>query len=122
MSPSDLPGRDDPEGELTAPPPSDLSDYTWDDSDRHSRGPALRGGEGELADGHPLPARDEVFRELIQGLQVHRLVDGQELRTLCSSLFPDGTPRDPDRLATALVRRGRLTRYQLAALRQGKTR
>src|SRR3954451_25427659 len=107
MSPSGLPGRNDPDGELTAPPPSDLSDYTWDDSDRPSPGPALRGGEGELADGRPLPSRDELFRKLVDELLGHRLVDHQELRTLASNLFPDGNSRDPERLATALVRRGR---------------
>ena len=114
MSPSGLPGRDDPDGELTAPPPSDLSDYTWDDSDRPSPGPALRGGEGELADGRPLPSRDELFRNLVDGLLAHRLVDQQELRTLCFESLPrryaprPRTPRDrtgPARQGDALPAR-----------------
>ena len=78
------------------PPPSDLSDYTWDDSDRPTPGPALPGGEGELADGRPLPSRDEVFRDLVQGLQAHRLVDGQELRTaLLRASSPTARPGTP---------------------------
>ena len=33
MSPQESPSRDPIDGDLAEPPPSDLSEYTWDDSD-----------------------------------------------------------------------------------------
>jgi serine/threonine protein kinase len=122
MPPSGPSSPDRPDGEVTAAPPSDLSDYTWDDSDQESRKSALLGDEGELADGTALRSRSEEFRGFFDGLVLSRFVAEGELRTLCTRLFPDGTPADSHRLSAELVRLGKLTRYQAAAIRQGKTK
>jgi serine/threonine protein kinase len=111
------PSPDMPDGELTAPPPSDLSDYTWDDSERK---PAIAGGEGELADGTPLRSRLEEFQSFSDGLVRYRFMEEPALHALCARIFPDGSPADCQRLSAELIRQGRLTRYQSAAIRQGK--
>ena len=40
MSRSESPSRDPIEGDLAEPPPSDLSEYTWDDSETERLEPA----------------------------------------------------------------------------------
>ena len=45
-----------------------------------------------------------------------------EVRALSAKIFPDGALAGVDRLADELVRLGKLTPYQAAAVRQGKTK
>ena len=91
MAASGPASSDPPDGELTVPPPSDLSDYTWDDSDRESRQPAIAAGDGQLADGTPLRSGSEEFDSFFDGLVRSRLLVGPEL--------PPGTARAYSRLA-----------------------
>jgi tRNA A-37 threonylcarbamoyl transferase component Bud32 len=126
MFPSRSVGKDPSEGELTEPPPSDLSDYTWDDSERQRAEPGQSG---------PDPARDErAEREtetdeasedvdrFVEVLTRNRLVEASEICRLRASLFADGRPASASRLSSEFVRLGKLTAYQAAAIRQGKTK
>ena len=52
----------------------------------------------------------------------NRLVGDSEIRALWEQDFPGSAPGNVDRLAAELIRLGRLTKYQAAAIRQGKTK
>lgn len=125
MSPTDSPLHEPPEGELAEPPPRDLSDYTWDESETEfhepdrsepaQAGPAPGGKPGSLA-----PVEDT--RRFVETLVQNRLVSDSEVRALWTKVFPGGEPASVDRLAAELIRLGKLTKYQAAAVRQGKTK
>jgi serine/threonine protein kinase len=115
---------DPQEGQLRETPPSDLSDYTWDDSETERYEPGTGGAPGsaeaEGAPGAVLSADDTArFQDLVIETGLLTLADVLPVR---SRLFPDGQPEDVRRLASELVRLGKLTAYQAAAIRQGKTR
>ena len=121
MLPPESPIQDPLEGELTEPPPSDLSDYACDESATQIWKPgqpeerATGGGLGR----HTEPATMDAGQ--LAGLLVQNdLVGDSEIRAARSQIAAAGQPLIFDRLAEELVRRGKLTRYQVAALHQGK--
>src|SRR5271166_4502241 len=122
MLPPKSPGLEPIEGTLEEPPPSDLSEYTWDDSEteRFEPGGAERRGQSGLV-AKERAIGDDIgqFVELI--IQT-RLVEDPEIRAISERIFPQGKPRSVDPLAVELIRLGKLTPYQAAAIRQGKTR
>ena len=110
-------GRDDPDGELTAASAAATCPITPGTIPIvRSPGPASAGrrtGRG-WPTAAPCPRAMSLYRELVDELLAHRLVDKQELRTLSSSLFPGRyaprprTPRDltgPSRQGDALPAR-----------------
>ena len=119
------PLRPDPlDGELAEPPPSDLSEYESDDSDTERYEPT---GAGDGLPSTPPAAADsprciEDAHKLMEILVDKKLVNEAELRAVCAGLFPSGRPVDFPCLAAELVRRRKLTPYQVAAVRQGKIR
>jgi serine/threonine protein kinase len=125
MSPPESPLQDPLEGELTEPPPSDLSDYTWDDSETQLYEPGRNEASRAttVRDGAPAPATssDEAVR-FVEVLTQNRLVGDSEIQALWTQIFPSGGPGNVDRLAVELIRLGKLTKYQAAAIRQGKTK
>jgi serine/threonine protein kinase len=124
MSPSGSPIHEPFEGDLTEPPPSDLSEYTWDDSDTQRYEPGQSDG-GPASDRAGRPSRESAIEETQQFVDIliaNRLVRDSDLRALMGRIFPDGDPGNVDRLSSELIRTGILTRYQAAAIRQGKTK
>ncbi len=122
MPPHESPRFDPIEGALKEPPPSDLSEYTWDDSEtaRLEPGAAEARGESTSAASERLIG-DDIGR-FIDTLIQNRLVAEREIRALSARLFPDGQLGSVQPLAAELIRLGKLTPYQAAAIRQGKTK
>ena len=122
MPPLDGTGRDVINGDLTEPPPSDLSEYTWDDreTERIEHGAAeSRPMDSKVKIEPPIGEDFDVFvRMLIQT----GLVREPELAALSNQLFPAGNSRVVKVLAAELIRLGKLTAYQAAAVLQGKTK
>jgi len=126
MTTTSSPLPDPAEGELKEQPPSDLSEYGWDDSDTQryegGSGSDAPSDSGGLEAGSELRgAADELarFREL---LIETGLVSEQDLLAIRRNLFPDGSSEELRPLSKELIRQGILTPYQAAAVRQGKTR
>ncbi len=126
MTTSSSPLPDPAEGELKEQPPSDLSEYNWDDTDTQRHEPASGGDSGSdpvgPRSGEPLrSAADDPgrFREL---LIETGLVSERDLLVIRRKLFPDGSPEEIRPLSKELIRQGLITPYQAAAVRQGKTR
>jgi len=125
MVPPESPIHDPLEGELTEPPPSDLSDYTWDDSETERREPGqLEGNESASAGAgkQTNASASEETRQFVDLLVQSQLVGESEIRAVCTLLSAGGHRDSVQRLSDELVRRGKLTRYQAAAIRQGKTK
>ncbi|HKI19793.1 MAG TPA: serine/threonine-protein kinase [Isosphaeraceae bacterium] len=122
MSPPESPSPDPIDGDLTEPPPSDLSEYTWDDSETAR----LEPGSGEARGESASVARERLIGDdigrFIDTLIQNRLVAEPEIRALSARLFPDGENGRVQPLATELIRLGKLTPYQAAAICQGKTK
>ena len=125
LAPSETPIHDPLEGDLTEPPPSDLSDYTWEDSETQCyEDGQLDGDRAPAADGGQ-PVKAALVDDIAQFVELAvrcQLVVEPEIRALCAQLFPGGQPGSVQSLAEELIRRGKLTRYQAAAIRQGKTK
>jgi serine/threonine protein kinase len=110
------------DGVLAEPPPSDLSEYTWDDSETQRMEPAVAGSTAANARASSLqPIGDDVGR-FVETLIQTRLVPEPEVRALSARLFPTGKKPGVEPLASELIRLGKLTPYQAAAVRQGKTK
>jgi serine/threonine protein kinase len=125
MSPSKSPIRDPLEGELAEQPPSDLSDYTWDDSDTQAFEPSQNdsGRPGSERTERPVDeAAIEDTRQFVDIVIANRLVRDSELRAVLERILSEGGVGDIDLLSTELIRAGILTRYQAAAIRQRKTK
>jgi serine/threonine protein kinase len=122
MSPSDSPRRDPIEGELAEPPPSDLSDYTWDNSDTERFEPQRVEPYGTTAPGGAAPAVGDDIGRFVRTLIETRLVAEPEIRAVVARLAPEGQGRRVEAFAAELVRLCKLTPYQAAAVRQGKTK
>jgi serine/threonine protein kinase len=122
MSPKESSSRDPIDGALAETPPSDLSEYTWEDSETERFEPhaAAAGGETAGVASDRSSARD--VDGFIDTLMRTRLLADAELRAVCARLFPAGASRSVELLAAELVRVGKLTSYQAAAIRQGKTK
>ncbi len=119
------PGSPSPEridGELTEPPPSDLSDYTWDDSETEQFHPAQRprAAEPPVAAARAAPSALPDLERLTELLVKSQLIAESEIRSVCTRL--SGAGRAPEALDVLdeLIRREKLTRYQAAAIAQGK--
>jgi len=65
-----------------------------------------------------VPVSTERF---IECLAATGIVSGAEAESLVGSLSPDARAADADGFARELVRQGKLTRYQAAAIYQGKS-
>src|SRR5262245_40956796 len=117
MLPPESRGPDPPGGELTESPPPDLSDYTWDDSETGRFSP-----EEQPRETRETRRFNEDLGGFVTTLTTFGLVGESEIRALSSRLFPGGQPGTVDRLASELIKQGRLTKYQAAAIRQGKTK
>ena len=122
MPPTESPGRDPLNGDLAEAPPSDLSEYTCDDSETERLEP--RAIDARVVS--PLvrpeaPIGDDSARFLATLIQT-RLVEESEIRGLTARLFAPGEPHSVETLAAELIRSGKLTPYQAAAIRQGKTK
>ncbi|QEH33084.1 Serine/threonine-protein kinase PrkC [Aquisphaera giovannonii] len=115
------PGRPDKVPEDS--PPADLADYTCDASET-----LLYDSSGEDAglppDASPSPpaAFLDDPRQFAESVVGSGLVEESRLLELRAQLFPGDEPVVVSRLAGAMVRRGWLTPYQAAAIRQGKAR
>jgi eukaryotic-like serine/threonine-protein kinase len=120
MPPPPSPSRDPIDGDLSEPPPSDLSEYTWNDSDTERYEPRDVASRGGTADVRSEPAVGDNIDGFVSTLIQTRLVQEAEIRALSARLFPDGVQPDVECLAAELVRLKRLTPYQAAAIRQGK--
>jgi serine/threonine protein kinase len=117
MIPPESRGPDPLGGELTETPPSDLSDYTWDESETERFEP----GE-QVQENKETRRFNEDLGGFVNTLTTFGLVGESEIRALSSRLSADGQTGTVDRLASELIRLGKLTKYQAAAIRQGKTR
>jgi serine/threonine protein kinase len=125
MAASGTPIPDPLEGELKEQPPSDLSDYTWDDSETERYEPGRDGTSAPAAAAGGPYVRPGIIEDIgrFQELLISTgLVPQSELLAVRSRLFPAEQPDDLRRLSAELVRLGKLTPYQAAAVRQGKTR
>jgi serine/threonine protein kinase len=126
MPPAEAPRPDPLEGELSETPPSDLSEYTWEDADleRTEPGPSNAASAREPSRGPAVPeaASDTGTTPFVETLVRSGLMSASELRSIRGRLFPQGQPEHLGRLTDELIRAGKLTRYQVAAIRQGKTR
>ena len=122
MSSKESPSREPINGDLAEPPPSDLSEYTWNDSETERYEPsdgASRGASGETRAGQGV---GDDIGQFVDTLIQTQLMPEVEVRALSAKIFPDGALAGVDRLADELVRLGKLTPYQAAAVRQGKTK
>ncbi len=122
MPPHESPRFDPIEGALKEPPPSDLSEYTWDDSETARLEPGSGEARGESASAASERLIGDDIGRFIDTLIQHRLVAEPEIRALSARLFPDGQPGGVQPFAAELIRLGKLTPYQAAAIRQGKTK
>src|SRR5262245_52839823 len=114
MIPPESRGPDPLGGELTEAPPSDLSDYTWDESETERFEPGEQVQENKETRGF-----NEDLGGFVNTLTTFGLVGESEIRALSSRLAADGQTGTVDRLASELIRLGKLTKYQAAAIRQG---
>jgi serine/threonine protein kinase len=64
----------------------------------------------------------EDIGRFVEILVQTRLVGESEIRELSARLLPEGGKHDVQRFAAELIRLGKLTPYQAAAIRQGKTK
>jgi serine/threonine protein kinase len=122
MSPAESPILEPIDGDLTEPPPSDLSEYTWDDSETARMEPGAVDSSGETTGAAIERPRGDDIGLFIETLIQTNLVGESELRALSARLSPDAQPPDVQRLGAELIRLGKLTPYQAAAIRQGKTK
>jgi serine/threonine-protein kinase len=122
MSRSDSPRRDLIEGELAEPPPSDLSEYTWDNSDTERVEPQGVESYGATAPSRTEPAIGDDIDRFVEVMIKTQLVAESEIRALVARSAPDVQGRRVDPFAAELIRLGKLTHYQAAAIRQGKTK
>jgi len=122
MSPPDSPRPDPIDGDLTEPPPSDLSEYTWDDSETERHEPGAAESRGESARVGTQRSVGEDIGRFADTLIQTSLVSESEIAALSARLFSEGEHRDVQLLADELIRLGKLTPYQAAAIRQGKTK
>jgi eukaryotic-like serine/threonine-protein kinase len=122
MSPQESPTRDPIDGLLAEAPPSDLSEYTWDDSETQRLEPhaAEARGEGALL-GSERSIKDDIGR-FVDTLIQTGLVPETEVRALAATFLPGAQVRGVEPLTAELIRLGKLTPYQAAAIRQGKTK
>jgi serine/threonine protein kinase len=122
MSPTESPILDPIDGDLAEPPPSDLSEYTWDDSETQRMEPGAAESPAERAGaGRDRPIGDDIGR-FVETLLLTGLVADAEIHALSARLFPAGEPPTVPTLAGELIRLRKLTPYQAAAIRQGKTK
>ncbi len=125
MSPLEQPptpaGPDPNEGVLAEPPPSDLSEYTWDDSETERVEPGILEHPAGAQTGAPRSIADDIDR-FVTALIETRLVKEAEIRSVSAWLCPDGGRPEVEPMAVELIRLGKLTPYQAAAIRQGKTK
>jgi eukaryotic-like serine/threonine-protein kinase len=122
MSPQESPTRDPTDGLLAETPPSDLSEYTWDDSETERFEPQAglsRGEAGGVASERSIVLDVDRF---VATLTRTGLVAEGEIRAVCARLFPGSQSRAVEPLIAELIRAGKLTPYQAAAIRQGKTK
>jgi serine/threonine-protein kinase len=122
MQPAQPASRDPIDGDLTEPPPSDLSEYTWDDSETQRLEPGAVKGSGAVARVGAGPTGAEDIGRFVETVIETRLVEEPEIRAVAARLFREGKRQDVEPLAAELIRLGRLTPYQTAAIRQGKTK
>ena len=122
MSPQESPTRDPTEGVLSETPPSDLSEYTWDDSETERHEPHSVESRGERASVvSDRPVVDDIGR-FVDTLIQTGLVPEAEVRRLSARFFSGDNDRAVEPFAAELIRAGKLTPYQAAAIRQGKTK
>jgi len=122
MSPLESPSSDPIDGALKEPPPSDLSEYTWDDSETARLEPgSVEAREESALEPSKRPIGDDIGR-FIDTLIQTRLVAEPEIRALSARFSPDGEHGGVQPFAAELIRLGKLTPYQAAAIRQGKTK
>ena len=89
----------------------------YEEGQREGIEPASDGGENRVR-----AASVEDLAQFVEIVVRSRLVVESEIRAICAQLFPGGQPGSVQRLTEELIRRGKLTRYQAAAIRQGKTK
>ncbi len=122
MLSKESPSRDPIDGDLAESPPSDLSEYTWNDSETERYEPGDAGSrEASAGSRSEQSAGDGIDRFVDTLIQTCLMPEG-EIRLLSAQLFPGGVQQDVERLAGELIRLGKLTTYQAAAIRQGKTK
>ena len=122
MPPLESPRDDLNEGVLAEPPPSDLSEYTWDDSETERLEPGALEHRGAMAGTLSEPAIGDDFDRFVGTLFQMRLVAEPDIRAAKMWLCPGGGAPGVEALAAELIRLEKLTPYQAAAIRQGKTR
>ncbi len=122
MPPPESPRLEPIEDALKEPPPSDLSEYTWDDSETARVEPGSGDARGESASAASERLIGDDIGRFIDTLIQQRLVAEPEIRALSARLFPHGEMGGVQPLAAELIRLGKLTPYQAAAIRQGKTK
>jgi len=122
MPSSQPPSRDPIDGELTEPPPSDLSEYTWDDTETECLDPGAGETRGAVAHARSVAAVGEDFGRFVETVIETRLIEAPEIHAVAARLFPGGKRGGVEPLAAELIRLGKLTPYQAAAIRQGKTK
>jgi serine/threonine protein kinase len=122
MSPAKPLNRETIDGDLTEPPPSDLSEYTWDDSETERFVPGAGGTGTASAKTRPERTIGDDFDQFVATVIATRLVPETEVGAVAARLSSGGAPRDAEALAAELIRLGKLTAYQAAAIRQGKTK
>jgi serine/threonine protein kinase len=122
MSPAQPVNRETIDGDLTEAPPSDLSEYTWDDSETERLQREAAQARKASAKTRQERAIGQDFDQFVATVIETRLVPQTELRAVAKRIFSAGEPHDPEALAAELVRLGKLTAYQAAAIRQGKTK
>jgi eukaryotic-like serine/threonine-protein kinase len=122
MLPVESPRDDLNEGVLAEPPPSDLSDYTWDDSETERFEPGALDSREEKAGTLSKPAIGDDIDRFVGTLLQMRLVAEPDIRAAKTWLSPGGEQPGVEALAVELIRLEKLTAYQAAAIRQGKTR
>jgi serine/threonine protein kinase len=110
------------DGVLSEAPPSDLSEYTWDDSETQRLEPhaAETRGVGSLA----RPERSSVddIGRFVATLIHTGLVPEAEVRALSATFLSGSQGQGVEPLTAELIRLGKLTPYQAAAICQGKTK
>ena len=109
-------------GDLAEPPPSDLSEYTWEDSETERLEPGAGAPNAVSARVESEQSIGEDFSRFVETLVQTRLVPEHEIRGMAARLFSGGEPQGVAPLAAELIRLGKLTPYQAAAIRQGKTK
>src|SRR5262249_27278303 len=122
LEPSPSLNPDPSDGELAEPPPSDLSEYTWDDSETQRMEPGSVDSSVERTRAIDERAIGEDVGRFVEVLIQSDLVGEAEIGALSARLFPDAAGRNVQVLAGELIRLGKLTPYQAAAIRQGKTK